>query len=321
MHHHHQHPTIRPYPGFNPNADAEALHKAMAGMGSNKDKIIGILCQRSNWQRQEIAAAYKVSFGKDLADKLKSELSGDFEDLILALMETPVRFDAHSLHKAISGIGTKENVLIEIMTTRNNVQINELKQVYQEMFKQSLEKDIIGDTSGPFQRLLVSLCQGDRDESHHTDSLKANQDAWKLNRAGEQKLGTDESCFNQVLATQNYSQLRLVFDEYEKVTKHSIEKAIESEFSGAIKDGLLGIIKCIRNRNGYFAELLYNSMKGMGTRDTDLIRLVVSRAEIDLRDIAQVYHQMYEKSLEDAIKGDCSGAYKDGLIALVKGNF
>uniref|UniRef100_A0AC34GJD0 Annexin n=1 Tax=Panagrolaimus sp. ES5 TaxID=591445 RepID=A0AC34GJD0_9BILA len=107
MHHQHQHPTIRPYPGFNPNADAEALHKAMAGMGSNKDKIIGILCQRSNWQRQEIAAAYKVSFGKDLGDKLKSELSGDFEDLVLALMETPVRFDAHSLHKAISGIGTK----------------------------------------------------------------------------------------------------------------------------------------------------------------------------------------------------------------------
>uniref|UniRef100_A0AC34G2M4 Annexin n=1 Tax=Panagrolaimus sp. ES5 TaxID=591445 RepID=A0AC34G2M4_9BILA len=216
-------------------------------------------------------------------------------------METPVRFDAQQLHKAMAGLGTNENVLIEILVTRNNAQINELKQVYQEIFKQSLEKDIIGDTSGAFQRLLVSLCMGSRDESHHTDSLKANQDAWKLNRAeifkqslekdiigdtsgafqrllvslcmgsrdeshhtdslkanqdawklnraGEQKLGTDEDVFNKIFATQNYSQLRLVFEEYEKVTKHSIEKAIEAEFSGSIKDGLLGIIKCIRNRN------------------------------------------------------------------------
>uniref|UniRef100_A0A914QX91 Annexin n=1 Tax=Panagrolaimus davidi TaxID=227884 RepID=A0A914QX91_9BILA len=290
-------------------------------MGCNKDKIIQVLCCRSNDQRQEIAKTYKVKYGKELSKELKSELSGDFEDLILALMETPVCFDAHQLHKAMAGLGTSENVLIEILVTRNNAQINELKQVYQEMYKQSLEKDIIGDTSGAFQRLLVSLCMGSRDESHHIDSLKANQDAWKLNRAGEQKLGTDEDVFNKIFATQNYSQLRLVFDEYEKVTKHSIEKAIEGEFSGAIKDGLLGIIKCIRNRNGYFAELLYNSMKGMGTRDNDLIRLIVSRSEVDLRDIAQVYQRKYEKSLEDAIKGDCSGAYKDGLIALVKGNF
>jgi annexin A7/11 len=319
MYHHH-HATIHPASHFDPKIDAEKLQKAMKGMGCNKDKIIEVLCHRSNHQRQEIAQAFKVQFGKDLSKELKSELSGDFENLILALMETPVRFEAHSLHKAMAGLGTKENVLIEILTTRTNQQIQELKHVYHEMFHKSLEADIKGDTSGPFQNLLVSLCMGSRDESHHIDPLKANQDAWALNRAGEQKLGTDEAVFNKILATQNYSQLRLVFDEYEKVTKHSIEKAIEGEFSGDIRDGLLGIVKSIRNRTAYFAELLYNSMKGLGTRDTDLIRLIVSRSEIDLRDISQAYHQRYEKSLEDAIKSECSGAYKDGLIAIVKGN-
>jgi annexin A7/11 len=314
-------PSIRPVPSFNANNDAETLRKAMKGFGCNNDKVVAVLCQRSNWQRQEIAKAFKVMYGKDLINDLKSELHGDFEDLILALLEPPARFDAYSLHKAISGLGTKEHVLIEIMTTRTNAQIHELKQVYQQMYHRSLESDLIGDTSGHFQRLLISLCAGGRDESNHTDPLKANQDARNLYRAGERRLGTDESCFNAILAAQNHAQLRLVFDEYQKVTKHSIEKAIESEFSSDIRDGLLAIIKCIRSRPSYFAELLQNSMKGLGTRDTDLIRLVVTRAEIDLRDIRDAYQHMYKTPLEKTIQGDCSGAYKDGLIALVKGNY
>lgn len=89
------------------------------------------------------------------------------------------------------------------------------------------------------------------------------------------------------MAQQNFLQLRLVFDEYQKATGHSIEQAINNEFSGDIRDGHLALIKAIRNRPAFFAELLYNSMKGMGTRDTDLIRIIVTRSEVDLADIRQ----------------------------------
>ena len=314
-------PSIRPVPSFNPNADAEVLRKAMKGLGCNNSKVVAVLCGRSNWQRQEIAKAFKVMYGKDLIQDLKSELSGDFEDLILALMEPPAVCDAKQLRKAMAGLGTKESVLIEIMTTRTNAQIYELKATYKQLYGRDLEHDLIGETSGHFKRLLVSLCAGGRDESNSTDPLRANQDAHKLYRAGEQRLGTDESCFNAILASQNMYQLRLIFDEYQKIAKHGIEKAIETEFSGDIRDGLLAVIKSIRYRPDYFAEMLYNSMRGLGTRDNDLIRLIVTRAEIDLRDIQQSYHRLYKTTLENAIAGDCSGSYKEGLIALVKGNY
>ena len=58
-----------------------------------------------------------------LFQELKSELTGDFEELILALMDPPAVYDAKQLHKAMDRIGTKEHVLIEIMTTRNNQQV------------------------------------------------------------------------------------------------------------------------------------------------------------------------------------------------------
>uniref|UniRef100_F1KZ37 Annexin n=1 Tax=Ascaris suum TaxID=6253 RepID=F1KZ37_ASCSU len=313
-------PTIRPYEPFNANADAETLRKAMKGFGCDKSKIIAVLCARCNAQRQQISIAFKSMYGKDLLKDLKSELTGDFEDLILALMEPPARYDAQQLHKAIAGLGTKESVLIEIMCSRSNAEILQIRSFYRQMYGTELEKDLIGDTSGYFKRLLVSMCAAGRDESMHVDPLKANQDARALYRAGEQRLGTDESCFNAILAAQNYAQLRLVFQEYQKVSKHTIEKAIEAEFSGDIKDGLLAIVACVQNKPAYFAKLLYESMVGLGTRDNDLIRLVVTRSEVDLADVRQQFQQLYKKSLESMIKGDCSGAYKDGLIALVKGN-
>ncbi|KAI1699135.1 annexin domain-containing protein [Ditylenchus destructor] len=157
-------------------------------------------------------------------------------------------------------------------------------------------------------------------ENEKVTTHEQTEDARTLYRAGERKLGTDESTFNSILATQNFNQLRSVFDEYEKASGHSIETAIQAEFSGDIKDGFLAIIKSIRSRPAFFAELIHNSMKGLGTRDNDLIRLIVTRSEIDLADIRTHFELLFKTPLDKAIASECSGAYKDGLIQVVKGN-
>ena len=49
------------------------------------------------------------------------------------------------------------------------------------------------------------------------DLNQAREDAKALYKAGEGKLGTDESTFLRIFATRNYYQLRQVFVEYAQV--------------------------------------------------------------------------------------------------------
>ncbi|XP_076647456.1 annexin B11 isoform X2 [Halictus rubicundus] len=310
-------PTVVPYNDFDPRADAEALRKAMKGFGTDEKTIISILSNRSNLQRQEIAVQFKTLYGKDLVKDLKSELSGNFEKLVLAMMMPLPQYYAKELHDAMAGVGTDECVLIEVLCTMSNHEIRVIKQAYEAMYGRTLEDDLRNDTSGNFKRLMVSLCCANRDESFDVDPADAINDAKELLRAGELQFGTDESTFNAILVQRNVPQLRQIFQEYDNITGHTLETAIENEFSGDIKKGLLAIVKCVKNRAGFFAEQLYKSMKGMGTDDDRLIRLVVTRSEIDMGEIKEDFRQQYNESLEDFISGDCSGHYKKCLLALV----
>lgn len=56
-------------------------------------------------------------------------------------------------------------------------------------------------------------------------------------------------------------------------------------------------MRCAREKTTYFAKRLKHSMKGMGTDDKTLIRIVVARSEIDLGDIKDAYQQKYGTQL------------------------
>lgn len=289
----------------------------MKGFGTDEKAIINVLANRTNLQRQEITLQFKTLYGKDLVKDLKSETSGNFELLLVAMMMPLPQFYAKELHDAMTGIGTDECVLIEVMCTMSNHEIRVIKQAYEAMYGRTLEDDLRDDTSGNFKRLMVSLCCANRDESFDVDPEAAVEDAKELLRAGELRFGTDESMFNAILVQRNIPQLRQIFQEYENITGHSIETAIDNEFSGDVKKGLLAIVKCVKNRAAFFAEQLYKSMKGLGTDDNRLIRLVVTHSEVDMGEIKNEFQRQYNESLEDFISGDCSGHYKKCLLALV----
>lgn len=306
--------------GFNAAEDAQKLRKAMKGLGTDEDAIIDVLAYRNVSQRQEIKTAYKSTIGRDLVSDLKSELSGNFEKVILGMMMPTVLYDVSELKRAMKGAGTDEGCLIEILASRTPQEIRRINEVYQREYGRTLEDDICSDTSFMFQRVLVSLSAAGRDEGNHLNDELVRQDAKDLYEAGEQKWGTDEVKFLSILCSRNRNHLLHVFDEYRRISKKDIEQSIKSETSGSFEDALLAIVKCLRNKSAYFAERLYKSMKGLGTDDNTLIRIMVSRSEIDMLDIREHFKRNYGKSLYSFIKDDTSGDYRKVLLILCGGD-
>uniref|UniRef100_A0A8C4EPN8 Annexin n=1 Tax=Dicentrarchus labrax TaxID=13489 RepID=A0A8C4EPN8_DICLA len=286
----------------------------MKGFGTDEQAIIDLLGSRSNKQRVPLLRTYKTAYGKDLIKDLHSELSGDFRKLVMATLKSPAEFDAYELNSAIKGAGTDEACLIEILSSRSNAEIKEINRIYKQEYKKSLEDAISGDTSGHFRRLLISLAQGNRDEREAVDISLAKQDAQSLYAAGENKLGTDESKFNAILCARSKPHLRAVFLQYQQMCGRDIEKSIGREMSGDLESGMLAVASC----------LIYHPVcacvQGAGTKDKTLIRIMVSRSEVDMLDIRQEYVKNYGKSLYTDISGDTSGDYKKLLLKFCGGS-
>ena len=184
-------------------ADAEALRKAMKGFGTDEAALIKICANRTNAQRQQIKAAYKSLYGRDLIADLKSELNGKFEDAMIALFTEPIEYDVDQLREGMKGLGTNEDTLIEIIASRSPAQLRAIKAKYQEKYKRDLEQDIKKETHGTLEHLLVSLLQGSRSTNTQVNQGQAAAIAQEIYKAGEAKLGTDESVFNKYMIKSN----------------------------------------------------------------------------------------------------------------------
>uniref|UniRef100_A0A8C5S3Z7 Annexin n=1 Tax=Laticauda laticaudata TaxID=8630 RepID=A0A8C5S3Z7_LATLA len=324
--------AVHAYPCFDPSADAVALNKAITAKGVDEAGIIEILTKRTNSQRQQIKRTYQQVHGKPLEEALKKALKSNLEDVVVAMLKTPAEFDADELrysmkisdfltkkypvllqtssdhlvqlqwrNKVLQGLGTDEDILIEILASRSNNEIRNLSRQYQEAFKRDLAKDIVSDTSGDFQKALLALAKGDRNENPHVNEELVDNDARKLYEAGERKKGTDVNTFIEILTTRSSAHLRRVFNRYQSYSKHDMEKVLDLELKGDIENCLTAIVKCAVSKPAFFAEKLYLAMKGSGTRERTLNRIMVSRAETDMNEIRGFYKAKYGVSLCQAI--------------------
>ncbi|OUM57435.1 hypothetical protein PIROE2DRAFT_17587 [Piromyces sp. E2] len=291
----------------------------MKGLGTNEKELISILGGYPPLHMNQIINEYQRKYGHRLYEEVSKETSGNFKKLCCALCVPIIEYDVDCIHKAIDGVGTDLNTLIEILVGRTNSDIRALSLEYKKKYEKDIIEEIKDETSGCTKQIFKALLQGDRDESLNPGDVQGDTEA--LYKAGEKRLGTNESVFIEILCKRSDNHLRQVFECYQQKYGHSFDKAISKEFSGNPEKILLKLVANIRNKAEFIATRFEKSMKGMGTEDDKLIRLVVRhRAPYIIEPIKDAYKKLYNKSLADRIKGDTSGDYRKLLLECIHEN-
>lgn len=312
--------TLR-VPDVVPSADqdCETLKKAFDGLGTDEEAAILVLGRRNASQRRRIKDRYQQLYNESLIDRLHSELSGDFGNAVILWTQDPPERDAKlakdALKRKKKGIKHLE-VIVEIACASSPHHLMAVRQAYCSLFDCSLEEDITSTVDMPLRKLLVGLVSSYRYDREVVDMVVAKSEAATLHEAIRTKqLDCDSVVW--ILCTRNVFQLKATFDCY----KQNYGKPIDQDIKGCVNGDFGAVLKmviwCIDSPEKHFAEVIGNSIIGLGTDEDSLTRAIVTRAEIDTMKIRGEYYNMYNTSLDNAVIGDTSGYYKNFLMTLL----
>ncbi|KAJ8646839.1 hypothetical protein MRB53_008587 [Persea americana] len=259
------------------------------------------------------AEAYKTTVEDAIR---KNTWGGGYRTFLLLVVDTPTpEGDAANLYRAFKGKTCDVGRLVQFLFKRDPTHRHQIAKHYKKSYHEELSDRIYSELStvgkgfleekvgvdltikatGSLRWLckdikLLVACLDDKasDGGTNVDVNKAKEDATQFYKDGEKIWGTNNKTFIDIFTKRNRPLLAAVDAAYEKLYSHSL------------------------------GEVLYNSMKGLGTSDTTLLRVVVTRAGIDLEDIKNEYVQAYETSLKDCVHKETSGDYRTFLLNLLE---
>lgn len=134
--------------------------------------------------------------------------------------------------------------------------------------------------------------------------------------------------FALVFTTSTPARLRDVVARVEQARKVKLEKEIEKKFKDPFEDNLQYILAGARDRGKdekerarRDARLIEGTMKGLGTRDTELCARLLKCAwdKRYLKEVREEYRKQFPSrgGLRERIKGETSGIWEDLLVAVV----
>jgi annexin A7/11 len=288
---------------------AHVIHKAIEA--KDNELLISTIAQFDNEDLVEIANEYVKLYGKALTEAVKVAALGDYATLLVDLILPRANFAARSIHNAITGAGTDETAIIDVIVHTTHKQIVDLKEAYSLLFQRDLAAAIASDLSGHFKKVVAGLLEGHKQDSQGNPETEAEA----LYKKGEGVWGTDDDFFVEFFTRRSFEVLVEIDVAYGSKYKHSLEVAVRKETSGAYQDILVALVI---PREVYWARRIRHAIAGLGTNDTLLRRAFVLNSKEQLRKVAAVYESVNKgKNLRSDVADDTSGYYKTLFLAIL----
>ena len=216
--------------------DAELLHKAMKGLGTNESVLTEIICMRSNAELTKINEFFAVRYQKEVMEMVRDEVSGNYLKLLEMKMrckrpegedaiegEEVASDQAAQLYKAGQGkVGTDEKVFVKIFAGEcSREQIQLVKVAYEEEFGSTLEEAVKKETSGDFRDALQALM-----------AVPAVFFAGRIQQAMK-GMGADKTMVARALGGNDKADMPDIIAAFQELAGGSLDASLKSELSGS----------------------------------------------------------------------------------------
>ncbi len=285
----------------------ENLHEALDDK-EGESIIINILCSKSNSDLQKLKKDYENKYNENLNEKLNKKLKSKLKDLIQALLQDPIEYDANEIFKAVDGLGTDDDALIEIISSRSQDHLKDVSKKYFETRKVTMENDIKNDTSQAYGRLITQMSKGERSENPYPNISEMKKICSQLK--GEKNKKLDKDVFVKYFSQCSNSELIMIYKIFEKENKKNLLEFINEKFGADSRNLYKAIFSYLANPIKYFTERIHT------WKDKIVIRNFVSQRD-NLKEIKEEYKKLYNKDLEDDIKEKTKDGFQKALLSLV----
>ena len=299
------------------NTIADDIYNILHSEDKNKEeKLKNIVISTDNDMRVSVHQYYDAIYESKLDDDLKKYTESHFRDIIRDLFLHPFDYDAKQIDKAFKFFSKDDKNIYEILTARPPWYIEEIKKAYKNKYGRDFQKDIEKNFSGDIKKNLVILLNTPRKENENPDHTQCANWAKTLEKTSPINWATDDKIFKEIFATRSPEELVLIGRYYKQDTGKNFLEVVEKELPSKVKQLFREILYNTINPCELFAEKVKNSLEGLGTNTHLLNRVIVSRGDIDMKEIKDMYLYKYKNDLITDVSNDTTGAYRDLLIYL-----
>ncbi|KAH7677082.1 Annexin protein [Dioscorea alata] len=315
-----------------PDEELEVLSHAFSGcggLGVDENSLVDIL---KKWKQPEQRSLFRKSSSKffrpdghphhyiferwddALIRTLKFEFARFKELVVLWTMhpwERDARFAHYVLHKAYPF-----TILVELGCTRSSEELLGARRAYQALYHHSLEEDVSIHVKQDYTNLLLGIVSAYRYEGPRLSEERAKLEAKVLGEAFRNphavKPVENEEVI-RILTTRSKLQLRATFEHYKDIYGKSIDEDVGDDLC------LQETVLCLKSPPTYFSKVINEALKDDVSKSTKeaLTRVIVTRADVDMKDIKDEYQRLYGVELENMISKGTHGNYRDALLSLV----
>ncbi|RZC64594.1 hypothetical protein C5167_008286 [Papaver somniferum] len=269
---------------------------------SNQQKIVKILTSKNLEELKLIQQLYRSVYGEDLLNLVNNtRKKNEFARVVYLRLSEPNARDAEMLWNAVFGSGSVNlSTVIEILCSRPSLELYSVKQAYHYVYNTNLEHDLALKISGSFKEILVAVAKSSRCYNGKVSTSMAMCDSKTLYEAMESGRCIDEKTIISIMSQRSTEQLKSIFISYKQLYGHEFSKSLKCNKCGQFGKELRTIVRSIQYPDKYFAKKLRKSSNN-DVREV-LIRTIITRHGIDIKDINQAYASKAGNTLQSLLR-------------------